>query len=235
MLAIIPARGGSKGVPRKNVQELLGVPLVVHSIRHAKKAGLVDRVVVSTDDDEIAAVAREAGAEVVWRPPEISGDMASSESALLHVLDDLSGCGDLEPEVVVFLQATSAIRSPRDIDGAIEALREADYDSVFSASSAHGFSWEIRGEEVCPLTYDPAHRPMRQEIGERLMENGSIYVFKPWVLRETGLRLGGRVGVYRMGLLEALQIDEQEDLDLAQWILECQDAYGKPPQRKSES
>jgi len=220
ILAIIPARGGSKGIPRKNIISLRGEPLVAHSIRHALGARLVDRVVVSTDDDRIATASKEAGADVVLRPSAISGDLASSESALLHVLDTLESEGAAAPELVVFLQATSPIRAPSDIDGAIETLRAGSHDSVFSTSPAHGFVWEIGSSGVAPLAYNPGARPMRQEIGERLVENGSIYVFKPEILRNTGTRLGGNIGVYRMGFLEALQIDEPGDLVLAGWVLE---------------
>jgi CMP-N,N'-diacetyllegionaminic acid synthase len=220
ILAIIPARGGSKGIPRKNLQPVTGVPLVVHTIRHALEAALVDRVVVSTDDDEIAAVSAAQGVEVIQRPLEISGDTASSESALLHALDVLSARGEVAPELVVFLQATSPIRRPSDIDGAVRLLLEQGYDSVFSASVAHGFVWEARDDGVVPLDYEPGARPMRQQIGEREMENGSIYVLRPRILRETGVRLGGNIGIYRMGYLEGLQIDEPEDLELARWILE---------------
>ena len=122
VLAIIPARGGSKGIPRKNVRPLLGRPLLAHSIEHARQAPSVTRVVVSTDDAEIAAVARRFGAEVVDRPAEISGDAASSESALLHVLDHLRDAEGYEPDLVVFLQATSPLRRPGDVQGAIETL-----------------------------------------------------------------------------------------------------------------
>lgn len=220
IVAIIPARGGSKGIPRKNLREIAGAPLVTHSIRHAAHASLVDRVVVSTDDEEIGTIARDAGAEFMRRPVEISGDTASSESALLHVLDELADRGEPDPELVVFLQATSPVRKPADIDGAIRTLREGGYDSVFSASPAHGFVWELRGDDATPVNYDPTSRPMRQQIGEQVAENGSIYVFKPKVLREGGARLGGRIGVYRMGFLEALQVDEPEDLEVARWVLE---------------
>lgn len=221
VVAIIPARGGSKGIPRKNLQPVLGVPLLAHTIRHALAAELVDRVVVSTDDAEIAGVSRHEGAEVIYRPADISGDTAPSEAALLHVLETLAERGEEAPVIVVLLQPTSPIRRPADVDGAIRMLRDGSYDSVFSTSPAHGFVWEIQdGRDPVPLTYDPSNRPMRQETGERLSENGSIYVVRAQLLRETGIRLGGRVGVYRMGFLGGIQIDEPEDLVLARWILE---------------
>ena len=103
-LAIIPARGGSKGIPRKNVRLVAGKPLVAHSIEHARNTPAIQRVIVSTDDQEIADVARQYGAEVVLRPADISGDTATSESALVHVLDTLKEQENYEPDRVVFLQ-----------------------------------------------------------------------------------------------------------------------------------
>src|SRR3954467_12096692 len=110
VLAIIPARGGSKGIPRKNVRPFLGKPLLAHTIEHARLAPSVTRVVVSTDDAEIAAIAGRHGAEVVTRPADISGDVAGSEAALRHVLDHLEAAERYEPDLVVFLQATSPLR-----------------------------------------------------------------------------------------------------------------------------
>jgi N-acylneuraminate cytidylyltransferase len=181
----------------------------------------VDRVVVSTDDPEIGDVAAHYGAEVVWRPAEISGDVAPSEAALIHVLEGLKNREGTDPEVLVFLQATSPIRTAREVDGAVQRLIEEELDSLFSASPAHGFVWERCGESVKPLTYDYRHRPMRQETGERLVENGSIYVLRPRVLMEGGSRLGGKIGIYHMGFLEAIQIDTAEDLAVAEWVLAC--------------
>ncbi|MBI2288033.1 MAG: acylneuraminate cytidylyltransferase family protein, partial [Chloroflexi bacterium] len=121
-IAIIPARGGSKRIPRKNLLLLGGKPLLAYSIEHARQARRVDRTMVSTDDDEIAAVARQYGAEVVKRPPELSTDTATSEDALLHVLGYLEGKEHFTPDIVVFLQCTSPLRKPDDIDNAIGVL-----------------------------------------------------------------------------------------------------------------
>lgn len=122
ILTIIPARGGSKGIPRKNARPLAGKPLIAHTIEHAWQARSVSRVVVSTDYPEIAAVAQRYGAKVVWRPAEISGDTATSESALLHVLNYLRDREGYEPDLVVSLQATSPLRQPDDIQNTIETL-----------------------------------------------------------------------------------------------------------------
>jgi N-acylneuraminate cytidylyltransferase len=220
VLAIIPARGGSKGIPKKNVRLLAGKPLLAWSIEHARQTPAITRVIVSTDDPEIGAVAEQWGAEVVWRPPEISGDTASSESALLHVLDVLKEQEAFEPDLVVFLQATSPLRQPNDIQNAIEILQREQADSLFSAARVEGFTWRVAPDLVAPFTYDPVKRPRRQELMEEVVEeNGSIYVFKPWVLRKFQSRLGGKIATSRMARLDSFQLDVPEDLPLLEGLL----------------
>ena len=211
--ALIPARGGSKGIPGKNIHPLAGRPLVVHSIEAALAAPSVGRVIVSTDDPDIAAVAERNGAEALQRPPEISGDTASSESALLHALDSLRDADGYEPDLVVFLQATSPLRRPGDIQNAIDLLVAEHADSVFSAYRPSPFVWRVTSEGVVPVNYDPAKRPRRQDrTDDVLLENGALYVFKPWVLRETQSRLGGRIVPYMMDALHSFEVDEPSDL-----------------------
>lgn len=179
----------------------------------------VSRVVVSTDSDAICAVSRQYGAEVISRPAGISGDEASSESALLHCLDELRISEGYVPELVVFLQPTSPLRRPEDIDQAIAVLQAENADSVFSACRQHSFVWRVGPDGVAPLNYDPTRRPRRQEGPEDLAENGSIYVFKPWVLSDLKCRLGGAVSVYRMAALDSLQCDEPEDVPVLELLL----------------
>jgi len=136
-LAIIPARGGSKGIPRKNVLPLAGKPLIAYNIEQARRSQFIRRVVVSTDDAEIAAVARQYGAEVVWRPAEISGDSASSESALLHALEQLRQQENYQPDLLVFLQCTSPHTPAEDIDGTVQALLEQQADSALAVIPFH--------------------------------------------------------------------------------------------------
>jgi len=221
VLAIIPARGGSKGIPRKNVRPLGGIPLIAHTIRQAVATPSITRIVVSTDDAEIGAVAREHGAEVVWRPAELSGDTASSESALLHVLETLREREGYEPSLVVFLQATSPLRRPDDIERAIETVRREKADSLFSACRVEGFVWRrTRGkDDLASFSYDHNRRPRRQDAPEDLIENGSIYVFRPNVLLEQKNRLGGRIAVHLMSPLDSFQIDEPEDLEVMERLL----------------
>lgn len=219
VLAVIPARGGSKGIPGKNLVQIAGKPLIGYTIEHALATPRVTRVVVSTDSDKIVATALEYGAEVVHRPAAISGDDASSESALLHCLDSLRAEERYEPELVVFLQATSPLRAVTDIQQAIETLERERADSLFSACSRHSFVWRVGATGPSPLNYEPRRRPRRQDAPDDVAENGSIYVFKPWVLRKLGCRLGGVIAVYRMAALDSLQVDEPDDLPLVEFLL----------------
>jgi len=220
-LAIIPARGGSKGVPRKNIRLLAGHPLLSYSIAHARATPEINRIVVSTDDPMIARVAHECGAESIIRPAEISGDTATSESALVHTLDHLLDTEDYEPDLVVFLQATSPLRRADDISIAIRTLLDDEADSLFSACPMHGFVWrrERGGSEWRSQTYDYRNRQRRQDAPEDVVENGSIYVFRPWVLRELGNRLGGKISVHFMDAADSVQVDTPADLELVEHLL----------------
>jgi N-acylneuraminate cytidylyltransferase len=227
-IAIIPARGGSKGIPRKNVLPVAGKPLVAHSIDQAIASGVVERVLVSTDDREIASVSWQHGAEVVWRPAEISGDKASSELALLHALDYAKGSG-VDPDLVVFLQATSPLRQAEDIRKAVETVHEEGADSLFSACALQGFLWRVEKGKPRSFNYDHVNRPMRQDAADDVVENGSIYIFKPWVLRQLKNRLGGRVAVYRMDAAHYFQIDEVEDLHILEVLMQHRErTAGRP-------
>jgi len=218
--AIIPARGGSKGIPCKNVRLLAGKPLVAHTIEQALKARLVTRTIVSTDDEEIALVSKEYGAEVVKRPSELATDTATSESALLHALDYLQRTEGYEPDLVVFLQCTSPMRQPADIDNAIEKLQCQGADALFSACQVEGFIWRDSKEALAPINYDPVIRPCRQEVREEILEeNGSIYIFKPWAIRKYNSRLGGKIVTYRMPRIYSFQVDIEEDLILIERLI----------------
>lgn len=183
-VAVIPARGGSKGVPRKNLRRVGGVPLIARAVASARLAQHIDRVVVSTDDAEIAAVAREWGAEVVERPSELSGDAASSESALEHALEELAARG-VRIGILVFLQATSPFIDPHDLDAAIERVAAGESDTVFSAVESWGFLWRIAREGATGasvgasggavgVNHDSRVRPRRQDRELEYLETGAF-------------------------------------------------------------
>ena len=146
IIAIIPARGGSKGIEKKNIRMFAGKPLIAHTIEQALSSNLIQRTFVSTDDAGITAVSQAHGAEVIRRPAEISGDATSSEIALLHALDYLENSERLAPDYVVFLQCTSPLRKPHDIDSAVQQLIEENADSLLSVTKNHGIH---RPNEAC--------------------------------------------------------------------------------------
>jgi N-acylneuraminate cytidylyltransferase len=221
ILAIIPARGGSKGILNKNIRPLAGKPLIVHTIEHALAARAVTRVIVSTDSAAIAEISRAAGAEVVDRPAAISGDTASTESALSHALDSLEQRERYKPELVILLQCTSPLRREDDIDRAVARLRETGVDSLLSLVPFSHFLWKVDAQGVPQAhSYDHQDRPRRQDYTAGMfVENGSIYIFKPWVLRTYGNRLGGRMTYYEMEPLASQEIDTPEEFALCEALL----------------
>lgn len=229
-LAIIPARGGSKGVVGKNIRLVGGRPLLSFSIEQAHSTPEINRVVVSTDDQAIASVAREYGAEVIVRPAELSGDTATSESALTHALQHLRSTEGYVPDLVVFLQATSPLRQPDDISRAIQLLLAEGADSLFSACVVHGFVWrrERGGDDWRSFSYDFRNRQRRQDAPEDVVENGSIYVFRPAILEQTGNRLGGRITAYLMEPADSFQVDVPADLDLMEQLLGARRVTASP-------
>lgn len=219
ILAIIPARGGSKGILGKNLRPLMGKPLITYTIEQARQAQRVSRVVVSTDDEEIGRVAAAYGAEVVWRPEALSGDTATSESALVHVLDSLKETEDYEPDLVLFLQCTSPLRRPDDIDQALKTLETHNADSLVSVVPVVVWLWRMVGEQPQSFNYDYHKRLRRQERPQDYNENGSIYIFKPWVLRQLNNRLGGKIALYEMDAWSNIDIESLTDLALAEWAM----------------
>lgn len=218
-VAIIPARGGSKGIPRKNVRPLGGRPLIAHTIGHAREATLVDRVIVSTDDDEIAAAAIDAGAEVIRRPAAISGDKASSESALVHVIETLSQQG-WDADQIVFLQCTAPLRRPREIDAALRYFRDNNFTSLFTAVRMHPFRWRQTADGAMErLNFPVDQRPMRQDREPEFIETGSFYILERALLETTGVRLGGRIGCWEMPPLYSFDIDTSEDFAVVEALL----------------
>jgi len=221
VLAIIPARGGSKGIPNKNLKMLAGRPLVAHSVLAAKKANCVSKVVVSTDDEKIVQVALDYDAEVVRRPADISRDDSPSEEALVHVLDTLLSEEDYSPDIVVFLQPTSPLRGKDDIDNAVDVLLAEQADSVFSSYAEH-FSgrWRMDASRgMVSVNYQSDARPRRQAYPVEFVENGSIYVFLPSLLKQSNNRLGGRVVTYEMPVLRSVQIDTLDDLETMEILM----------------
>jgi N-acylneuraminate cytidylyltransferase len=218
-LAVIAARGGSKGIPHKNLLDLCGKPLIAWTVEQARAARGVDVVAVSSDSDQILAAAKAAGAVGVRRPDDISGDLASSESAWLHALEAIDErMGRFER--IVALQATSPIREPGDIETALATFDRDHLDSLLSVCEVEDyFNWRIGAHGPEPINYDYRNRRMRQQIEKRYLENGSFYVLIPSLLREQNNRLGGKIGFHVMERHKMFQIDRPEDVKLCAAIM----------------
>ena len=210
---MIPARGGSKQVPRKNVMPIGGVPLVARAIEAARAAPQIDRVVVSTDDAEIAEISRRYGAEVIDRPARLSGDTASSEAALLHALEEL---GDVE--VLAFLQATSPFIESAALGRAVDRVRSGAEDVVFSAFETYAFLWQQTESGAVGVNHDAAHRPRRQDREPHFHETGAFYVMRAAGFIEAKHRFFGRVGIELADERSAIEIDSADQAQLAQAI-----------------
>ncbi len=202
------------------MQPLGGQPLLGWTIEAARTARRVDRVVVSTDDPEIAAVSRRFGAEVIERPFEISGDKASSEAALLHALDHLRRAEGYEPNLLVFLQCTSPLTAPGDIDGTIEALEREEADTALAVVPFHYFLWrrEASGDGV-GVDHDKRVRKLRQDREPQYLEAGTVYVMKVPGFRETRHRFFGKTALYEMPAERRWEVDEPVDLEVAEVLL----------------
>ena len=220
-VAIIPARGGSRGIPRKNVALLDGKPLVVHTIHAAHEAELVDAVVVTTDDPEIAMLSKGAGAWVIERPRSISGDTASSESALVHALDEIRAEHGLDPEITVFLQCTSPLTSSEDIDETVAALLNGDADCALAVAPSHQFMWcrDNTGDSV-GINHDERFRQRRQDRDEQFVETGAVYAMNTAGFRLAGHRFFGRIAMHVMPRERVWEIDDPSDLVVARALLE---------------
>ena len=218
-LAVIAARGGSKGIPHKNLLDLCGKPLIAWTVEQARAARGVDVVAVSSDSDKILQAAEAAGAVGVRRPDDISGDLASSESAWLHALNAIDErMGRFER--IVALQATSPIREPDDIEKALATFDREQLDSLLSVCEVEDyFNWRIGASGPEPINYDFRNRRMRQQIEKRYLENGSFYVLIPSLLREQNNRLGGKIGFHVMERHKMFQIDRPEDVKLCGAIM----------------
>ncbi len=219
---IIPARGGSKGIVGKNLQVVGGRTLLCRSVEAARRASCPSIVAVTTDDDAIAVEAAAYGAEVIRRPDELATDEASSESALLHALDELERARGMTPDVVVFVQCTSPFLTAGDIDGTV-ALIVAGYDSAFTGTPNHGFIWRSDGETAVGVNHASATRERRQDRPVEHLEVGSVYAMRADGFRESGHRFFGRIGVLEVDASRAIEIDEPADLEQARLLAPLHD------------
>lgn len=218
VVCIVPARGGSKGIPRKNLRLVGGVPLVARSVAAAVAAARVDEVIVSTDDGEIAAVAEAYGARAIMRPDALSTDTASSEAALLHVLEVLAGEA-VHPDLVVFLQCTSPFTSADEIDRCVAALDDPRAAAALSVTADHGFLWTMAPDGFAVgINHEWTEpRKRRQDLPPQFRETGSIYVMRTAAFLERRTRFCGPVVAVPIDV-PCAEIDSPLDLEVAEAV-----------------
>ncbi|MFK7913829.1 MAG: NTP transferase domain-containing protein [Pseudomonadales bacterium] len=214
--AVIPARGGSKGLPGKNTMPLAGKPLIAHCIIAAQQAASVDRVFVSTDSATIADVAQRYGAEVIERPSELGSDVASSESALLHALE-MMHVQDYHPEHMLFLQCTSPFTRAEDVDGTLAALVEQNAQSAVAVAPYHHHIWSRDASGFAKaINHDPETRLRRQDTEPQFLEAGAVYALSVAGFLAAGHRFFGHTALYEMPFERVAEIDEPIDMVLAE-------------------
>ena len=227
VLAIIPARGGSKGVPRKNIRMLCGKPLIAYAIRAALDSRVINKVVVSTDDKEIARVAKKYGAEVPFlRPAHLATDKALTEPAMMHAVEEIEKSG-YQPDYVALIQCTSPLLTSAVIQKAIHLLVNNNLDSCLTVGPlihGHEFRWDElpKRNGVFAPAYDLDHRPRRQDSPPIYIENGAFYVTRTHLFKATQNRVGGKkavIGAVKVSEEDSIQIDSLLEFFLIERIL----------------
>ncbi len=220
ILAIIPARGGSRGIPLKNIVDLNGKPLIYYTINAAQTSRIFDRIIVSTDNKKIEKVSIGYGAEVIRRPKRLASDTATTESVVLYTLAYLKKAEGYNPDIICLLQPTSPSRDYKDIRNAYKKFRLEKLDSLLSVVSNTAFIWKKTKTGIKPVNYNYlARRPRRQDMKNQFKENGAIYMTKYGIFMKFKNRLGGRIGYYLLDERRSVDVDSVDDLLAAQKIL----------------
>lgn len=212
-IAIIPARGGSKRLPGKNIKALDGIPLIAHSILYAQQCKFIDDVYVSTDDQDIKTVALQYGAKVVDRPSEISGDFEPTVSALKHVLLSI----DEPVENVVLLQATNPLRPANLLQDAFKIFQEQQLDSLFTVSRSHLKLGKITNHKFIPYNYKVGQRS--QDLKPLYYENGLLYITKASVILNNEIITNEAFPLEVNHPFATIDIDTLEDFFMAEFMI----------------
>lgn len=222
ILSIIPARGGSKGVLRKNIKKLYGKPLIHYSIKAGLESTYINRVVVSTEDKEIASVVEKYNAEVIKRPVELAQDDSLAFFTYIHVLDFLKNHEEYYPDIIVILQPTSPLRIVEDVDNAIELFMKIDCDSVIGVTEDNEIYWSFRLKDsfLDPVFGKEFLSKNRQDLPMLYRPNGAIFVTTPQnLLKNRGFH-GDKVIPYVMPDERSVDIDTTVDFELANILME---------------
>lgn len=223
IIAIIPARGGSKRIPRKNIKLLAGKPLVFYTIKAALKSKYLDRIIVSTEDKEIEGITKKYGSEVIKRPKALAKDKSPTIDVVFHILGVLEK-EDYKPEAVVLLQPTSPLRATEDIDEAVRIFLNQDCKSVVSVCQyAHSPYWffKIEKKRLKPLLGRKYFQLQSQDLPPVYLPNGAVFVASPeTLLKYRGFDNNDKILPYIMPSQRSIDIDEELDFKLAELIIQ---------------
>jgi len=216
VIAIILARGGSKGIPKKNVLDFCGHPLVAWSVIQAKQTKEIEEVYISSDSDEILEIAQKYGARIIKRPDKYAGDTAKSEEAILHALEVLGS----QQEMIIMLEPTAPLRKPSDLGNAIRMFRDEKWDSCFSGAALQDFLIWKKNKlgNLVSINYDYENQGPRQMREPDYVENGAIYMFRPEIILKYNNRFGGKIGIYPNNFWQSFEIDEPDDWKFVELI-----------------
>ena len=230
VLAIIPARGGSKGIPHKNIRNLAGKPLIAYTIIAAKKSKLIDKIVVSTDDKKIAKISEACGIEVPFlRPKNISKDNSSTIEVVKHALEFLRTNQDYIPDMIIVLQPTSPLRTTRLIDDAIKILRKSKSSCVITVSKIKkhpSSAFWLKSRLLKPLKQNITEYNKKQKSLDLYFPTGSIYVFWEKTIKKYNSIYGPKIKPILVNI-EDVDIDNQLDLFFTEMIIKNWNRYKK--------
>jgi len=212
IMAIIPARGGSKGIPLKNLKPLDGKPLIEYSINESLKSKFITRTIVSSDHPKILKISEKLGAEIIKRPKNLSNDSSQLEPVIEHCLNYLKQKENYVPDIIILLQNTSPLRTKKHIDDALSDFLDSEFDSMMSCYRSNSFLWILKNDRLTPINYNPKNRPNRQQMNNQFIENGAIYITKYNAFKKSHCRISGKIGLFKMTQKVSIDIDTKFDL-----------------------
>ena len=220
IIAIIPARGGSKGIHKKNIKKLVGKPLISYTLSEVKKPKFISKIIVSTDSKQIEKIAKNLGSETIIRPKKLAQDNSSSLDVVQHVIKNLEPLNYFD--IVIVLQPTSPLRTVVDIDSAIELFLKSKCDSVIGMTEVTHppeFMYRIINKKIKPLIKTKIKSKRRQDMPKTYQINGAIYICNRNLIMKKHTMFGKNIVPYLMPSERSIDIDTMFDFDLAKTIL----------------
>jgi len=217
IVAIILARGGSKGIPKKNLRLFGNAPLVDWCLNAALKSKKITTVILSSDSEEILERGENLGCEIHHRSPKHAQDTTSSEESMLAVISEHPMAQSAD--ILILVQPTSPLTEAEDFDLALDLFENEGFDSLATGTLDHSFMWQVDEKGNAKPNYNPQSRPRRQEMKNSRKENGAFYITKKQIWEEHKCRLGGKIGFYTMKPIQSLEIDSELDWTLLEELI----------------